>query len=247
MRPRTEAALRAAGEAGIHVVIATGRMYRSVLPYADTIGVTAPLVCYQGAAVVDPVTGEWLLHEPIPVELAREAIGAVEDEGFALNCYVDDDLYVAAITEHARSYADFQSIPLHEVGDLLGWIERPPTKLVVVDDPARLDELRPRLEQRFGDRLYIAKSLPYFLELASPTISKGSGLAFVAEHVGFTRERTIAFGDGENDLELLDWAGFGIAVGNADDSLKARADWICPSAEEEGVAQVLEALLHLTP
>jgi len=247
MRPRTAAALRAAGEAGIHVVIATGRMYRSVRPYAEAVGIEAPLVCYQGAAVVDPVTGEWLLHEPIPVELAREAIAAVEGDGFALNCYVDDDLYVAAITEHARSYADFQSIPLHEVGDLLGWIERPPTKLVVVDDPARLDELRPRLEQRFGERLYIAKSLPYFLELASPTISKGSGLAFVAEHLGFTAERTIAFGDGENDLELLDWAGFGIAVANADDRLKARADWICPSAEEEGVAQVLEALLHLTP
>jgi len=247
MRPRTAAALRAAGEAGIHVVIATGRMYRSVRPYADAAGIDAPLVCYQGAAVVDPGTGEWLLHEPIPVELAREAIAAVEGDGFALNCYVDDDLYVAAITEHARSYADFQSIPLHEVGDLLGWIERPPTKLVVVDDPARLDELRPRLEQRFGERLYIAKSLPYFLELASPTISKGSGLAFVAEHVGFTAEHTIAFGDGENDLELLDWAGFGIAVANADDRLKARADWICPSAEEEGVAQVLEALLHWTP
>ena len=247
MRPRTAAALRAAGEAGIHVVIATGRMYRSVRPYAEAVGIEAPLVCYQGAAVVDPVTGEWLLHEPIPVELAREAIAAVEGDGFALNCYVDDDLYVAAITEHARSYADFQSIPLHEVGDLLGWIERPPTKLVVVDDPARLDGLRPRLEQRFGKRLYIAKSLPYFLELASPTISKGSGLAFVAEHVGFTAEHTIAFGDGENDLELLDWAGFGIAVANADDRLKARADWICPSAEEEGVAQVLEALLHLTP
>jgi len=247
MRPRTAAALRAAGEAGIHVVIATGRMYRSVRPYAKAVGIEAPLVCYQGAAVVDPVTGEWLLHEPIPVELAREAIAAVEGDGFALNCYVDDDLYVAAITEHARSYADFQSIPLHEVGDLLGWIERPPTKLVVVDDPGRLDGLRPRLEAQFGGRLYIAKSLPYFLELASPTISKGSGLAFVAEHVGFTAEHTIAFGDGENDLELLDWAGFGIAVANADDRLKARADWICPSAEEEGVARVLEALLHLTP
>ena len=247
LRPRTAAALRAAGAAGIDVVIATGRMYRSVRPYAEVAGITAPLVCYQGAAVVDPKTGTWLLHEPIPLELAREAIGAVEDEGFALNCYVDDDLYVAAITDHARSYADFQSIPLHEVGDLLGWIERPPTKLVVVDDPDRLDALRPRLEERFGGRLYIAKSLPYFLELASPTISKGSGLAFVSEHLGFTAERTVAFGDGENDLELLDWAGFGIAVENANEGLKARADWVCPSAEEEGVAQVIEALLDLTP
>ncbi len=245
LRPRTTAALRAAVAAGIHVVIATGRMYRSVRPYAEAAGIEAPLVCYQGAAVVEPTTSEWLLHEPIPLALGREAIGAVEQEGFALNCYVDDDLYVAAITAHARRYADFQSIPLHEVGDLLGWIERPPTKLVVVDDPERLDTLRPRLEERFGERLYIAKSLPYFLELASPAISKGTGLAFVAGHLGFAPEHTVAFGDGENDLELLDWAGFGIAVENAHEGLKARADWICPGAAEEGVAQVLEALLDL--
>lgn len=243
LRPQTIAALRAAHAAGIHVVIATGRMFRSVLPYAEAARIEAPLVCYQGAAVVDPATRAWLLHEPIPLALAREAVGAVQDEGFALNCYVDDDLYVAEVTEHARSYADFQSIPLHEVGDLLGWIEQPPTKLVVVDDPARLDALRPRLEERFGERLFIAKSLPYFLELASPTISKGTGLAFVAEHLGFTAERTVAFGDGENDLELLEWAGFGIAVENATDALKARADWICPSAEGQGVARAIEAYL----
>ncbi len=245
LRPRTTAALRAARAAGIHVVIATGRMYRSARPYAEAAGIEAPVVCYQGAAVVDPRTNEWLLHEPIPLALAREAIAAVEEEGFALNCYVDDDLYVAAVTEHARRYADFQSIPLHEVGDLLGWIERPPTKLVVVDDPDRLDALRPILEERFGERLYIAKSLPYFLELASPAISKGTGLAFVAEHLGFAAEHTVAFGDGENDLELLEWAGYGVAVENAHERLKARADWICPSAEEEGVAQVIEALLDL--
>ena len=245
LRPRTTAALRATRAAGIHVVIATGRMYRSVQPHAESAGITAPLVCYQGAAVVDPVSREWLLHEPIPLELAREAIGAVEDEGFSLNCYVDDDLYVAAITEHARAYADFQSIPLHAVGDLLAWIERPPTKLVVVNDPDRLDALRPRLEERFAERLFIAKSLPYFLELANPTISKGSGCAFVAEHLGFAAERTVAFGDGENDLELIEWAGFGVAVENADEGLKARADWVCPGAADEGVAQVLEALLDL--
>ena len=228
-------------------MLATGRMFRSVLPYAEAGGIEAPLVCYQGAAVVDPATHEWLLHEPIPLELAREAIDAVEEEGFALNCYVDDDLYVAEVTENARAYADFQSIPLHAVGNLRGWIERPPTKLVVVDDPARLDALRPTLEDRLGERLFIAKSLPHFLELASPTISKGSGLAFVAEHLGFTAERTVAFGDGENDLELIDWAGYGVAVENAHEALKARADWICPSAEGEGVAQVLEAVLDLRP
>jgi Cof subfamily protein (haloacid dehalogenase superfamily) len=222
-------------------------MFRSVLPYARRAAIETPLVCYQGAAVVDPVGGEWLLHEPIPLELAREAVAAVEGTGFGLNCYVDDNLYVAEITEHARAYADFQHLPLTAVGDLLGWLERPPTKLVVVDDPDALDELRPRLAEQFGDRLFIAKSLPYFLELASPRISKGSGLAFVAEHLGFAASQTVAFGDGENDLELLEWAGFAVCVENGHELLKARADWICPGPADEGVAQAIEAFLDSTP
>jgi Cof subfamily protein (haloacid dehalogenase superfamily) len=241
--PRTIAAIAAVRAAGAHFTIATGRMFRSVLPYAQAAGIEEPLVCYQGAAVVDPVSREWLLHEPIPLELAREAIAAVEDAGFTLNCYVDDDLYVAEITPKARSYADFQNLPITPVGDLRRWLERPPTKLVVTDDPDRLDALRPDLEARFGDRLFIAKSLPFFLELASPAVSKGSGLAFVAEHLGFDAAQTVSFGDGENDLELIEWAGFGVAIETGHRALRDRADWLCPGPSEEGVAQVLEAYL----
>jgi Cof subfamily protein (haloacid dehalogenase superfamily) len=239
--------MQAAHAAGIHVVIATGRMFRSALPYSQAAGIEEPLVCYQGAAVVDPVTREWLLHEPIPLELAREAIAAVQARGFALNCYVDDELYVANVTENARRYATFQSLSITEVGDLLGWLERPPTKLVVVDDPDELDAFRPSLVEQFGERLFIAKSLPYFLELASPRISKGSGLGFVAEHLGFAAARTVAFGDGENDLELLGWAGYGVCVENGSDVLKAQADWLCLGPEEQGVAQVVEAYLDSRP
>jgi hydroxymethylpyrimidine pyrophosphatase-like HAD family hydrolase len=177
------------------------------------------------------------------LELAREAIAAVQDEGFGLNCYVDDELYVAELTENALAYGEFQHIPITEVGDLLDWLERPPTKLVIVSKPEELDALRPKLVARFGDRLFIAKSLPHFLELASPTISKGSGLAFVAEHLGFTAAETVAFGDGENDRELLEWAGYAVCVENGEDVLKQIADWICPGPEDEGVAQAIEAFL----
>ncbi len=221
-------------------------MFRSARPYAETAGIAIPIICYQGAVVADVTTGEFLRHEPIPLELAQEAIEAVEEAGFRLNCYVDDELYVREVTEQARTYADFQNLTLTEVGDLRTWLDRPPTKLVVVDDPDALDALKPTLLDRFAGRLFIAKSLPYFLELASPEVSKGSGLAFLAKHLGFTAERTLAFGDGENDRELLVWAGYGVAVENADDDLKARADWVCPGVEEEGVAQVLEAYLDST-
>ena len=209
LRPRTIAALQAARAAGIHVVIATGRMFRSVLPVRPGGRARGAARLLPGRRRRRPGDERLAPARADPARARPRGDRRRQDEGFALNCYVDDDLYVAEITENARAYADFQSIPLHEVGPLLDWIERPPTKLVVVDDPDRLDALRPRLEERFGERLFIAKSLPYFLELASPAISKGTGLAFVAEQLGFAAERTVAFGDGENDLELLEWAGFG--------------------------------------
>ena len=227
------------------VVLVTGRMFQSVRRYADEAGLTEPVVCYQGAVVADPVSGRFLRHIPIPVELARETIAAVQAEGFGLNCYVDDELYVERITPQARRYADFQQLVLHEVGRFLDWLDRPPTKLVAIEEPDVLDRLEERMKARFDGRLYISKSLPYFLEFASPDVTKASGLEFLAEHIGFTRARTIAFGDGENDVELLEWAGYGVAVANAHAKVLAVADLVCPPVDEEGVAQVIEAFLDL--
>jgi Cof subfamily protein (haloacid dehalogenase superfamily) len=244
LRPRTKAAIAAARAAGIHVVLVTGRMFRSIRPYALEAGIDDPVVCYQGAVVAEPVSGRWLRHEPIPLELAREAITELTAGGFGMNCYVGDELYVAAVTPQARRYADFQHLELHPVGDLLRWLHEPPTKLVVIDDPDVLDELKQRLLAHFDARLYISKSLPYFLELAAPDVTKAAGLDFLAEHLGFTRERTVAFGDGENDIELVGWAGYGVVVANANEQVKGVADLVCPSVDDEGVAQVLEAYLH---
>jgi len=242
LRPRTLEALRRAREAGIHVIVVTGRMYRSIAPYLREAGLDEPVVCYQGAVVAD-ADGTFLRHVPIPLEAAREAIDAVTAEGVHLNVYVDDELYVAEVTPEARAYAGFQHIPLHAVGDLRTWLSKPPTKLVAVDDAARVDELERLLKPRFAGRLYVSKSLPEFLEFASPDVNKATGLAFVAERLGFTREGTVAFGDGENDIELVAWAGYGIAVANAHERVLEAADLVCPRDEDEGVAQVLEAYL----
>src|SRR5262249_61258017 len=110
-------------------------------------------------------------------------------------------------------------------------------------DPDELDGLGDRMRARFAGRLWVTKSLPKFLEFATLGVSKGTGLEFLSERLGFSRGRTIAFGDGENDVELVAWAGYGIAVDNAHDRVKAVADFVCPSVDEEGVAQVLETYL----
>jgi Cof subfamily protein (haloacid dehalogenase superfamily) len=243
LHPRTLAAIGAARAAGIHFLIVTGRMFRSVRPYALEAGITDPVVCYQGAVVADPVTGEFLRHVPMPEAGAREVIAAIEALGHTILVYVDDELYVARVTPASDAYAGFQHLVVHPVGDLLEWLPKAPTKLVVVGDPHVLDGLEAEMKARFGRRLYISKSLPHFLEFADPSVHKGSGLDFAADRLGFTREQSVAFGDGENDVELLEWAGYGVAVANAHPRVLAIADFVCPSVDDQGVAQVIEAHL----
>lgn len=245
LRPRTREAIRATRAAGVHVVVVTGRMFRSVLPYVEAAGIDDPVVCYQGAVVAEPGSGRFLRHVPIPLELAREAIA--ELDGWPVNCYVGDELYVADKTEASRAYAEFQNLEVHAVGPLLEWLREPPTKLVAVGEPERLDRLQVEVKRHFGRRLFISKSLPYFLEFANAGVSKGTGLAFLADRLGFTQARTVGIGDGENDRELLDWAGYAVAVENADPALKERADLVIPGPDDEGVAGLLETYLDSRP
>jgi Cof subfamily protein (haloacid dehalogenase superfamily) len=246
LRPRTLEVLERARGAGLHVIVVTGRMVQSLQRIVPLSILGEPAICYQGAVVVD-AAGTWLRHATIDPELAKETIAAVEAEGFEPNVYVDDELYVSRLTQHAEAYASFQGLDIHVVGDVRAWLDRPPTKVVVVGDSDVLDGVEVEMKERFAGRLSISKSLPYFLEFTALGIDKGSGLDFLAERMGFTREQTIAFGDGENDVELVAWAAYGIAVENAHDRVKAVADWICPPAAEEGVAAVLEALLDSRP
>jgi hydroxymethylpyrimidine pyrophosphatase-like HAD family hydrolase len=106
-----------------------------------------------------------------------------------------------------------------------------------------LDPLRDEMQSRFAGRAFVAKSLPIFLEFAAPEVSKSTALEFLGRRLGFTAEQCVSFGDGENDRDLLAWAGLGVCVANASDRLKSEADWVVPSVEEGGVAQFLEQLV----
>ncbi len=232
-----------AAAAGIRPIIATGRMFASARPYALELGVTAPVICYQGALIADPVTGEWLQHTPMDVPLARKVIRAVHAAGFHMNVYLDDRLYVEELNEEARTYAAHARLEAHPVGDLEEWLHEPTTKIVVVGEPAGLDGLQDDLRSQFDGRLFIAKSLPYFLEVAMPGVSKGAALVTVCGRLGIPPASVVAFGDGANDLELLRDAGFGVAVADADPALLEVADWTVPPVGQDGVAGFLAALV----
>jgi hypothetical protein len=218
-------------------------MFRSVAPYLEEAGIGEPVVCYQGAAVVDPASGEFLLHVPLALDVARDAIVALDELGLSPNVYVDDELYVARETEYSRAYSVFQHLPVTEVGDLLAWLDREPTKLVQVADPALIAEIRPGLEQRFGGSMFVTTSLPHMLELGNPSVTKGSGIAFAAAQLGIDLDHVVAFGDGENDVELLEVVATGVAIETGHPRLLAIADATCAGPAEDGVASVIESVL----
>ncbi len=241
---RTTEAIASAEAAGIACLVATGRMFVSARRIAAQLGIRRPLVCYQGALVADPVSGEVLVHRPIEAPLAREILRAMPTEHARhSNLYIDDELYVWEENEATRRYSQVSGVEMHIVGPLADWIERPTTKIVTVGRPEEMDVLRDELQPLFGSRAFIAKSLPYFLEFAAPGVSKASGLALLADLLGFSPEQAVAVGDAENDREMLDWAGCGLAVANASDLLKGEADAVIPSVHDDGVAQLLEALV----
>jgi Cof subfamily protein (haloacid dehalogenase superfamily) len=240
---RTAAAIVLAEAAGIACLIATGRMFVSARRVADQLGIRRPLICYQGALVGDPVTGEVLVHRPIEAPLAREILRAMpEEHARRSNLYVDDELYVWEENEATLRYSQVAGVPMHVVGNTAEWLERPTTKIVTVGTAETMDVLRDQMQPRFGSRAFVAKSLPYFLEFAAPGVSKASGLALVADLLGFTAEGAVAVGDAENDREMLEWVGCGLAVANADERLLGEADAVIPSVHDDGVAQLLEAL-----
>ena len=109
---------------------------------------------------------------------------------------------------------------------------------------ADLAALRDELARLFDGRLYMTTSLPWLLELGRLGVSKATGVSFVADRLGLDRAHIVAFGDGENDVEMIAWAGFGVSVELGHERLREQADWICPGPEDEGVARVIESFLH---
>lgn len=236
---RNREALDACRARGVRVVLATGRMFCSARPIAEELGLVDPVIAYQGA-LIKTLSGELIEHVPLPLELAREVIERVAPYGYHINVYLDDSLFVASLTEEARRYAAFSGVAVTAVGDLVAFLTADPTKVLVSAPEARLDELIVELAPVLGNRLNMNKSKPYFLEFSHRNAAKGRALAKLAGLWGCLREQILAVGDSENDVDMLEYAGIGVAMGNARPEIKAHADWVTTGNDADGVAQALE-------
>ncbi len=245
--PRVLAAIAAAQARGVYVVVATGRGYHSASKYGAILGLTTPLVCFQGALVKER-TGEQatLLVEPLPREPLTELVELAETRGLELNLYGEECLYLSHTSQPLSFYELWFGMPIRRVPHLDYALRDfdarglTPLKGLFISEPEKGDRLYRELAERFAGRMTVLRSHPLFVEVISPRASKGNAVAFLARHYGVDQAETIAVGDSGNDVSMVQWAGLGVAMGNATPDVLAVADFIAPPVEQDGVATVIE-------
>ncbi len=242
---RMRRAIQDAQEAGAIVTIATGRMFRSARQIAENLDISAQLICYQGAMIAHSATGEALYHKTAPLDLTHEIIRETAKMGLHLNLYLNDNIYISKITPEAEFYSRINmNMPLNPVGDLNAWLDdqgrAEPTKLVIVTDAEQTDATLALFTRLYGDRLQVTKSHPRFTEFTNAACSKGRALAILADHYDVSREDVMAIGDGHNDLDMIAWAGYGVAMSTSPEAVLSAARIITGALKEDGAAQAIE-------
>jgi Cof subfamily protein (haloacid dehalogenase superfamily) len=234
-------ALRMVMDQGVTVAIATGRMHSSARDFVGRLGIphTTPIISYNGAMVRLPDAEEPMRHVAVPADLASQVVQHTVDERLHLNYFLDDVLYVTHVDYWARLYQSRAGNVPTPAGDLRRFDGEAPTKLLIATQPSGAAELLAREQALFGDRLYVTRSMPEYIELLNPEVSKGAAVAWLAGHLGLAREQVMAIGDMLNDLPMIEWAGTGVAMPKAAEAVRAAADFV-PEHEEEGVAETLE-------
>ncbi|NLT94040.1 MAG: HAD family phosphatase [Clostridia bacterium] len=238
---RAKRAIQAAMDKGTLVTFATGRMYRSALPYALALGLDLPLITYQGA-LVKYADGRQVYHRPIDLSIAREIINLGKQWGIHINVYINDELYMETETQWGKDYAAKVRVPVNLLDLPLG-LNQNPTKILFLDEPEVLDMAAQKLAERFKDAINLTKSKNTYLEISHPKATKGNALKELAQSLQIRREEVMAIGDNLNDLDMINYAGCGVAVGNAVQALKEAADFITGTNDDDGVAEAIEKLV----
>jgi Cof subfamily protein (haloacid dehalogenase superfamily) len=246
VRDSVAQAIRSAQRRGVAVAIATGRLYQTSLLAYDSIGSTLPLICYEGALIREPKTG--FVHRHCPLD--RRALAQVLDHTellslrgrVSIHFHVQDDIYVSNLNGASVNYFARSKVEPIVVSDLRQLLNQPTTKVMVLSDDvqviARLSTELKSSDSRTQVRQDESITL---LEAFHPTVNKRSAVSYLAEGImGLRPENVMAIGDDFTDIEMLRYAGIGVAMGNAPLAVKASADWVTTTIEEDGVVAAVE-------
>jgi Cof subfamily protein (haloacid dehalogenase superfamily) len=246
---RTKNALQNAIKAGHHVVIATGRPYRASTMYYQELGLTTPIVNFNGAFVHHPTSPSWgTYHSPFDVKVAKEIVES--SESFTVRnilAEVMDDVY---LHYHDEDLMDLFSVgsPKIQTGNLKEILQHDPTSILIQADEDKVDDIRKHLSDLHAEVIDHRRwGAPFHvIEIVKSGLNKAVGLKRISDHFGVPADRIIAFGDEDNDLEMIEYAGHGVAMGNAIPQLQSISNFVTKTNEEDGIAHYIEDVLGLT-
>ena len=236
--PRTAHAVTRAMEAGARFVIASGRMYETARPYAELLNANAPMIAFNGAMACDWQTGAPLFKTTIPAETAREVCAMAEARGVFIQYFPERGAVLCqARPRGQRRIRIARALSRHRDWEpLSAWIKDAPLKLLCLGKHAPLLALREAVCEAFPG-LKLMFSRPTYLEIVSGEVDKGKALRAVAEQLGVRREEIAAFGDADNDLGMLTYAGQGYAMANSSEEVLARVPRHARANTDDGVAR----------
>ena len=245
---RTIGAVQRLRERGMRLVVATGRQYEGAREQAHRLGFrgSEPVICY-GGAMIRSINGETLLHRKVDRRLGVEALEWAQQRELHGRIFLDGHIVssprTAALLEHLKHPEVMDVSVVESPADWLRDSDESPTKIVFVDYPDRIGGWLEEAREAFSGRLFVTRSLPHYVEVGGPGGTKSQALEFLCDLWGIERHRTLAFGDADNDIDMLRFAGHGVVVGGLTQAVREAADTVAPSVDEDGVATYLDELL----
>jgi Cof subfamily protein (haloacid dehalogenase superfamily) len=250
---RTKDAVRAAMDRDVAVSLVTGRMVSSAMRFARELGLTAPLVGYQGGlirAIPEPDShrlGKLLLHTPLPADAAQKILRWTRERGLDPHVNHLERFILRADDPRADDYSAFMGAHAELVPDLIGAITHPVTKILAVGEPPLPVEVAPDARAAFAGIADVTISHPRFLEFVAPGVSKGRAIRWLARRLRIPLGATLAIGDQWNDFEMIAEVGHGTAMPTAPVEVRAAARYVAPPLEEDGAARMIEQLVLASP
>jgi Cof subfamily protein (haloacid dehalogenase superfamily) len=247
MGERTKRAVRRALDRGVVVALATGRMASSAMGYADDLGLSAPLIAYQGGLIRDigpgPKPGRIHVHTPLAADVARDVIPWATERGLNPHLNHLERFILREDDPNAEDYSRFMGARAELVPDLIKAIAHPVTKIIAAGDEAAVAAAFADGIASFAGRAQVTVSHPQFLEFLAPGVTKGRAVTWLARRSGVPMSQVMAIGDQYNDLEMLAAVGHGVAMPSAPAEVLAVARYVAPPVTEEGAAQMIERLV----
>lgn len=243
LRPATIAAVRRVQDAGVPFAVISARPPSGVMPIADALVLDGPIGAFNGGTVFRR-GGEILEEHLVPAEVGRGMVDLAARSGANVWVFAEDrwhaDIPDNPHMDRERKSANQEPVLGSDLRDLAG---RAGKITFVSDEPGVLADLTERGRERFGEQATIAQSQTYYLDVTALEANKGAGLEALSRAAGVALDEVMVLGDMRNDLPMLSRAGLAVAMGQAPDDVKAEADWVTASNDEDGVARALERLL----